>query len=106
MPLHDKIFETNFVFSQDPPMCDTNKQIRGFLYSKYRAIYQCMENLLEDPRPENIDRPGKEKDARFQLSRTPTHEVVQAAQGVEDVKTGLCSTTMRTKDLVASMPPH
>ena len=39
-----------------------------------------MENLLEDPRLGNIDGSGKDKDARFQLSRTLTHEAVHAAQ--------------------------
>ena len=80
MHLHDKIFETNFVVSQDPPMCNKNKLIRGFFYSKYRAIYLCLENLLDDPRLGNIDGSGKDKDARFQLSRTLTHEAVHAAQ--------------------------
>lgn len=80
MPLHDKIFETNFVVSQDPPTCEKNKLIRGFFYSKYRAIYLCLGNLLEDPRLGNIDGSGKDKDARFQLSRTLTHEAVHAAQ--------------------------
>ena len=32
MPLHDKLFETNFVVSQDPPMCEKNKLIRGFSF--------------------------------------------------------------------------
>lgn len=80
MPLHAKIFEANFVVSQDPPMCDKNKLIRGFFYSKYRAIYLCLENLLDDPRLGNIDGSGKEQDARFQLSRTLAHEAVHAAQ--------------------------
>ena len=80
MPLHDKLFETNFVVSQDPPMCEKNKLIRGFFFSKYRAIYLCLENLLEDPRLGNIDGSGKDKDARLQLSRTLTHEAVHAAQ--------------------------
>jgi len=80
IPLHNKLFETNFVVSQDPPMCEKNKLIRGFFYSKYRAIYLCVQNLLEDPRLGDIDRSGKEKDARFQLSRTLVHEAVHAAQ--------------------------
>ena len=80
MPLHNKIFKANFVVSQDPPMCEKNKLIRGIFYSKYRAIYLCLENLLDDPRLGNIDGSGKEKDARFQLSRTLTHEAVHAAQ--------------------------
>ena len=80
IPLHDKLFETNFVVSQDPPMCEKNKLIRGFFYSKYRAIYLCLENLLEDPRLGDINGSDKEKDARFQLSRTLAHEAVHAAQ--------------------------
>ena len=79
-PLHAKIFEANFLVSQDPPMCEKNKLIRGFFYSKYRAIYLCLENLLDDPRLGNIDGSGKDTDARFQLSRTLTHEAVHAAQ--------------------------
>ena len=80
IPLHDKLFETNFVVSQDPPMCEKNKLIRGFFYSKYRVIYLCLENLLEDPRLGDMNGSGKEKDARSQLSRTLVHEAVHAAQ--------------------------
>ena len=32
IPLHDKLFETNFVVSQDPPMCEKNKLIEDFLF--------------------------------------------------------------------------
>ena len=80
IPLGDKLFEVNIVFPQDPPMLEKNKLIRGFFYSKYRAIYLCVDNLLKDSRLGDINGSGKENDARFQLSRTLVHEAVHAAQ--------------------------
>ena len=32
MPLHGKLFETNFVVSQDPPICEKNKLIEDFSF--------------------------------------------------------------------------
>ena len=80
MPLHDKLLKTNFVVSQDPPICQKNKLIRGLFLSEYRAIYLCLENLLEDPRLGNIDGSARDKDAMLQLTRTLAHEAVHAAQ--------------------------
>ena len=100
MPLHDKLFETNFVVSQDPPICEKNRLIRGFFFSKYRAIYLCLENLLEDPRLGNIDGSGKDKDARFQLSRTLTHEAVHAAQTCRTGKLQTIGWTLDVDDAV------
>ena len=54
--------------------------MRGYFISRYRAIYLCVDNLLEDPRLGDIDGRNKFKDARKQLSTTLTHEAVHAAQ--------------------------
>ena len=80
LPLHDLLLKKQFLVISDPPTCKNNRMIRGYFISRYRAIYLCVDNLLEDPRLGDIDGRNKFKDARKQLSTTLTHEAVHAAQ--------------------------
>ena len=80
LPLHDLLLRKQFLIIPDPPTCKTNRLIRGYFISRYRAIYLCLDNLLEDPRLGDIDGRNKSIDARKQLSRTLTHEAIHVAQ--------------------------
>jgi hypothetical protein len=79
-PLHDLLLKKQFLIIPNPPTCETNHLIRGYFISRYRAIYLCVDNLLEDPRLGDISGREKFNDARKQLSTTLTHEAVHAAQ--------------------------
>ena len=79
-PLHDLLLRKQFLIIADPPTCKKNRLLRGYFISRYRAIYLCLDNLLEDPRLGDIDGRNKSKDARKQLSRTLTHEAIHVAQ--------------------------
>ena len=79
-PLHDLLLKKQFLIIPDPPACKTNRLMRGYFISRYRAIYLCVDNLLEDPRLGDLDGRNKSKDARKQLSRTLTHEAIHVAQ--------------------------
>ena len=76
LPLHDLLLRKQFLIISDPPTCKSNRLIRGYFISRYRAIYLCLDNLLEDPRLGDIDGRNKFNDARKQLSRTLTHEAI------------------------------
>ena len=80
LPLHDLLLEKQFLVIIDPPTCKANRLIRGYFISRYRAIYLCVESLLEDPRLGDIDGRNKFNDARKQLSTTLTHEAIHVAQ--------------------------
>ena len=80
LPLHNLLQKKQFLVIPDPPTCKANGLIRGYFISRYRAIYLCVENLLEDPRLGDIDGRNKFNDARKQLSTTLTHEAVHVAQ--------------------------
>ena len=80
LPLHDLLLKKQFLVIPDPPTCETNGLIRGYFISRYRAIYLCVGNLLEDPRLGDIDGKNKFNDARKQLSKTLTHEAIHVAQ--------------------------
>ena len=79
-PLHDLLLKKQFLVIPNPPTCKTNHLLRGYFISRYRAIYLCLDNLLEDPRLGDISGRDKFNDARKQLSTTLTHEAVHAAQ--------------------------
>ena len=79
-PLHDLLIKKQFLIIANPPTCKTNHLIRGYFISRYRAIYLCVDNLLEDPRLGDISGRDKFNDAKKQLSTTLTHEAVHAAQ--------------------------
>ena len=79
-PLHDLLLKKQFLVIADPPTCKENGLIRGYFISRYRAIYLCVDNLLEDPRLGDIDGRNKLNDARKQLSTTLTHEAIHVAQ--------------------------
>ena len=79
-PLHDLLLKKQFLVITDPPACKENGLIRGYFISRYRAIYLCVDNLLEDPRLGDIDGRNKLNDARKQLSTTLTHEAIHVAQ--------------------------
>ena len=79
-PLHDLLLKKQFLVITDPPTCKENGLIRGYFISRYRAIYLCVDNLLEDPRLGDIDGRNKLNDARRQLSTTLTHEAIHVAQ--------------------------
>ena len=79
-PLHDLLLQKQFLVIADPPTCKENGLIRGYFISRYRAIYLCVDNLLEDPRLGDIDGRNKLNDARRQLSTTLTHEAIHVAQ--------------------------
>ena len=49
-PLHDLLIKKQFLIIANPPTCKTNHLMRGYFISGYRAIYLCVDNLLEDPR--------------------------------------------------------
>ena len=80
LPLHDLLLRKQFLIIPDPPTCKSNRLMRGYFISRYRAIYLCLDNLLEDPRLGDIDGRNKSNDARKQLSRTLTHEAIHVAQ--------------------------
>ena len=80
LPLHDLLLKKQFLVIPDPPTCKTNALIRGYFISRYRAIYLCVNNILEDPRLGDIDGRNKFNDARKQLSTTLTHEAIHVAQ--------------------------
>ena len=80
LPLHDLLLKKQFLVIPNPPTCKTNALIRGYFISRYRAIYLCVDNLLEDPRLGDIDGRNKYNDARKQLSTTLTHEAIHVAQ--------------------------
>lgn len=80
LPLHDLLIKKQFLIIPDPPTCKANRLMRGYFISRYRAIYLCLENLLEDPRLGDIDGRNKFNDARKQLSTTLTHEAIHVAQ--------------------------
>ena len=80
LPLHDLLLKKQFLVIPDPPTCKTNRLIRGYFISRYRAIYLCVDNLLKDPRLGDLDGRNKFKDARKQLSTTLTHEAIHVAQ--------------------------
>ena len=80
LPLHDLLLKKQFLVIPDPPTCKTNALMRGYFISRYRAIYLCVDNLLEDPRLGDIDGRNKYNDARKQLSTTLTHEAIHVAQ--------------------------
>ena len=80
LPLHDLLIRKQFLIIPDPPPCKSNRLIRGYFISRYRAIYLCVDNLLEDPRLGDIDGRNKFNDARKQLSKTLTHEAIHVAQ--------------------------
>ena len=80
LPLHDLLLKKQFLVITDPPTCKANGLIRGYFISRYRAIYLCVDNLLEDPRLGDIDGRNKLNDARKQLSITLTHEAIHVAQ--------------------------
>ena len=80
LPLHDLLLKKQFLIIPDPPTCKANRLMRGYFISRYRAIYLCAANLLEDPRLGDIDGRNKFNDARRQLSTTLTHESVHVAQ--------------------------
>ena len=69
-PLHDLLLKKQFLIIPNPPTCETNHLIRGYFISRYRAIYLCVDNLLEDPRLGDISGREKFNDARKQLSTT------------------------------------
>ena len=79
-PLHDLLLKKQFLVIADPPTCKENGLIRGYFISRYRAIYLCVDNLLEDPRLGDIYGRNKLNDARKQLSTTLTHEAIHVAQ--------------------------
>ena len=79
-PLHDLLLQKHFLVIPNPPTCETNHLMRGYFISRYRAIYLCLDNLLEDPRLGDVSGRGKFNDAKKQLSTTLTHEAVHAAQ--------------------------
>ena len=80
LPLHDLLIRKQFLIIPNPPPCKSNRLIRGYFISRYRAIYLCVDNLLEDPRLGDIDGRNKFNDARKQLSTTLTHEAIHVAQ--------------------------
>ena len=80
LPLHNLLLKKKFLVIPDPPTCKANGLIRGYFISRYRAIYLCVDNLLEDPRLGDIDGRNKFNDARKQLSTTLTHEAIHVAQ--------------------------
>ena len=80
LPLHDLLLKKQFLVIPNPPTCKTNRLMRGYFISRYRAIYLCVDNLLEDPRLGDIDGRNKYNDARKQLSTTLTHEAIHVAQ--------------------------
>ena len=80
LPLHNLLLKKEFLIIPNPPTCKKNRLIRGYFISRYRAIYLCVDNLLEDPRLGDIDGRNKFKDARKQLSKTLTHEAIHVAQ--------------------------
>ena len=80
LPLHDLLLEKQFLIIPDPPACKKNRLMRGYFISRYRAIYLCVDNLLEDQRLGDIDGRNKFDDARKQLSKTLTHEAIHVAQ--------------------------
>ena len=63
-PLHDLLLKKQFLVIPDPPTCKTNRLMRGYFISRYRAIYLCVDNLLEDPRLGDINGSNKLNDAR------------------------------------------
>ena len=79
-PLHDLLLKKQFLVIPDPPTCKTNRLMRGYFISRYRAIYLCVDNLLEDPRLGDINGRNKLKEAKKQLSTTLTHEAIHVAQ--------------------------
>jgi len=79
-PLHDLLLKKQFLVIANPPTCKENELIRGYFISRYRAIYLCVDNLLEDPRLGDIDGRNKLNDAKKQLSTTLTHEAIHVAQ--------------------------
>ena len=86
LPLHDLLLRKQFLIISDPPTCKSNRLIRGYFISRYRAIYLCLDNLLEDPRLGDIDGRNKFNDARKQLSTTLTHEAIHVAQWCKSSK--------------------
>ena len=80
LPLHDLLLKKQFLVIPNPPTCKANRLMRGYFISRYRAIYLCVDNLLEDPRLGDIDGRNKYNDARKQLSTTLTHEAIHVAQ--------------------------
>ena len=80
MPLSDLLLKKQFLVISDPPTCKTNRLMRGYFISRYRAIYLCVDNLLKDPRLGNINGRNKLNDVRKQLSTTLTHEAIHVAQ--------------------------
>ena len=80
LPLHDLLLKKQFLIIPNPPTCKTNRLMRAYFISRYRAIYLCLDNLLEDPRLGDINGRNKFNDARKQLSTTLTHEAIHVAQ--------------------------
>ena len=80
LPLHDLLLKKQFLVIPNPPTCKANSLMRGYFISRYRAIYLCLDNLLEDPMLGDIDGRNKYNDARKQLSTTLTHEAIRVAQ--------------------------
>ena len=80
LPLHDLLTRKQFLIIPNPPSCKNNRLMRGYFISRHRAIYLCVDNLLEDPRLGDIDGRNKFNDARKQLSTTLTHEAIHVAQ--------------------------
>ena len=80
LPLHDLLLRRQFLIISNPPTCKTNRLMRGYFISRYRAIYLCVDNLLMDPRLGDIDGRNKSQDAKKQLSKTLTHEAIHVAQ--------------------------
>ena len=68
-PLHDLLIKKQFLIIANPPTCKTNHLMRGYFISRYRAIYLCVDNLLEDPRLGDISGRDKFNDAKKQLSK-------------------------------------